>query len=306
MVYEKKSLTKNNNPCEKRYYTIRTLKDGDKTMALNLMYITNDTRIAKIAEDNGVNWIFVDLEINGKKERQGYLNTVISRHHIEDVRKIKNVLNSSKLLVRINPIYHGSKKEIDRVIDYGADIIMLPFFKCKEEAENFISYVDRRVKTMLLVETPEAVENVDDILNVDGIDYAYIGLNDLHIGYKMKFMFELLADGTVEKICNKIKKAGIPYGFGGIAQLGKGDLPAEYIIAEHYRLGSSMAILSRSFCDTRLLNDIKLINETFYIGVKGIREYEKKLINKDEKFFIDNQINIINKVAEIKNNLSRT
>ena len=49
----------------------------------------------------------------------------------------------------------------------------------------------------------------------------------------------------------KFEDKGIPYGFGGIAQLGQGTLPAENIIAEHYRLGSSMAILSRSFCNTK-------------------------------------------------------
>jgi len=39
-------------------------------MPLKLMYITNDAEIAKIAENAGVDWIFVDLEINGKEERQ--------------------------------------------------------------------------------------------------------------------------------------------------------------------------------------------------------------------------------------------
>ena len=35
----------------------------------------------------------------------------------------------------------------------------------------------------------------------------------------MKFMFELIADGTVDRLCQKIGKYKIPYGFGGIAQL---------------------------------------------------------------------------------------
>ena len=60
-------------------------------MALKLMYITNDEKIAGIAEECGVNWIFIDLEINGKEARQGHMDTVISRHSIDDVRKIKQV-----------------------------------------------------------------------------------------------------------------------------------------------------------------------------------------------------------------------
>ena len=274
-------------------------------MALNLMYITNDPKIAEIAESSGVDWIFIDLEINGKEERQGHLDTVISRHHIEDVKSVKSLLKNSKLLVRVNPIYKGSKDEINKVIDDGADIVMLPFFKSKEEVDTFVKCVDKRAKTMLLLETPEAVENIDDILSVNGIDYIHVGLNDLHLGYNMKFMFELLADGTVERLCNKIKDAGIPYGFGGIAQLGKGDLPAEKIIAEHYRLGSSMVILSRSFCNVKQINNLNDLGELFSGGVKEIRGYEKVLLKKSEEFFLKNRIAVNEKVIEIKNKLEK-
>ena len=50
-------------------------------MPLKLMYITNDERVAKVAESSGVDWIFVDLEILGKEKRQGHLDTVISPQH---------------------------------------------------------------------------------------------------------------------------------------------------------------------------------------------------------------------------------
>jgi len=269
-------------------------------MALKLMYITNNADIAKIAENSGVDWIFIDLEINGKEERQGHLDTVISCHHIDDVKKIREVLNTSKLLVRVNPIFEGSKSEIDRVIDDGADIVMLPFFKTKEEVAEFSNYVGGRAKTMLLLETPEAAERIDDILSVDGIDCIHIGLNDLHLGYGMKFMFELLADGTVEKLCNKIKDKGIPYGFGGIAQLGQGDLSAEYVIAEHYRLGSSMAILSRSFCNVNKIKGIEEAQEVFDRGVSKVREYEGKLKKKSKEFFEENRMVVIEKINSIR------
>lgn len=268
-------------------------------MALKLMYITNNPDIAKIAEKSGVDWIFVDLEIIGKEERQGHLDTVISRHSINDVKKVKQVLTSSELLVRINPIHDNSRKEIDKVIDGGADIIMLPFFKNKEEVETFVKYVDGRCKTCLLLETPEAVENIDFILKVKGIDYIHIGLNDLHLGYGMKFMFEPLANGTIDMICNKIKAKGIPYGFGGIARLGQGKLPAENIITEHYRLGSSMVILSRSFCNLAITKNLDDIKKTFLTGIREIRDFEDELVNKSEDYFLMNKIIINQKVLDI-------
>lgn len=257
-------------------------------MALKLMYITNDEQIAKIAENSGVDWIFIDLEINGKYDRQGHLDTVISRHSIEDVKKIKSVLSSSKLLVRVNPIFKESKIEIDRVIKDGADIVMLPFFKTKKEVELFVNYVNGRAKVCLLFETSEAVGNIDSILNVPGIDYIHIGLNDLHLCYNMTFMFELLANGTVERLCRKFEDKGIMYGFGGIARLKQGDLPAENIITEHYRLNSNMVILSRSFYDTRNKTNIRLIEESFKRGIDEIRDFENKIKFKEKNFYLEN------------------
>ncbi len=121
----------------------------------------------------------------------------------------------------------------------------------------------------------------------------------------MKFMFRLLADGTVEILCNKFKVKGIPYGFGGIAQIGKGDLPAEYVIAEHYRLGSSMAILSRSFCNANKIDDINEIKSVFTRGVHRIRELEQRLLNEDMAFFEHNRAIVKNKVMEIENDIDK-
>lgn len=274
---------------------------------LTLMYITNDCSVAKIAEMSGVDRIFIDLEINGKEERQGHLDTVISRHDINDVKKIKEILCNTELLVRVNPIYENSKNEIDSVINQGADIVMLPYFKTVNEVEQFIKMVNKRAKVCLLCETPEAVEIIDSILELEGIDEIHIGLNDLHLGYKMKFMFELLADGTVEKLCKKFKEAGIKYGFGGIARVGAGELPAEMIIREHYRLGSTMAILSRSFCNTKILNDKKEIEEIIKTGIKAIREVESEAKEYSNKEFEKNKKNIqkvVNKIVEDKKNES--
>lgn len=250
-------------------------------MPLHLMYITNQPRIARIAENAGVDWIFVDMEYIGKAARQGGMDTVQSHHTLDDVACIRHAVTRSELLVRCNPMhdagadYGSSEEEIDGIIARGADIIMLPFFKTEQEVVRFLSAVRGRTKTMLLFETPESVEHITDILSLPGIDFVHIGLNDLSLGYHKKFMFELLADGTVETIAQKIKATGVPFGFGGIASLGRGLLPAEYIIREHYRLGSSAAILSRSFCNCETCHDIAEIERTFREELSAIRRFEE-------------------------------
>ena len=271
---------------------------------LKLMYITNRPEIAQIAESAGVDRIFVDMEFIGKDARQKGLDTVKCHHTVSDVAAVKEAVESAQVLVRVNPIhdalpdYFSSEDEINAVIDAGADIVMLPYFKTPEEVRTFIGCVNGRATTMLLLETPEAVERLDEILDIPGIDEVHIGLNDLSLGYGRRFMFELLADGTVERICFRLRKKGIPFGFGGIASIGKGMLPSEYIIREHYRLGSNYAILSRSFCDVAKLHHIGMINATFLRGVREIRSLEREC-EEHSRFFFDSEKELVRIVDRI-------
>lgn len=270
-------------------------------MSIKLMYITNRVDVAKIAEKAGVDRIFIDMEYIGKSERQGGMDTVQNHHTLDDISKIKKILTTAKLMCRINPIhnetdvYGSSREEIDSAIESGADILMLPYFKTVQEVRLFIEMVKKRVKTVLLIETPEAVEAIEDILKVDGIDEVFIGLNDLSIAYGKNFMFELLADGTVERLCLKFKQKGIPYGFGGIAALGSGTLPSEYIIKEHYRLGSTCTILSRSFCNVSKIGNIDIVRSIFEKGICEIRQLEDEC-EKYSSYFRENEALVTERV----------
>lgn len=243
-------------------------------MALKLMYITNDPAVAMLAESVGTDMIWVDLETLGKEERQGNMDSVKSHHTVEDIRVLRTVLTHSELLVRIDPMHDGTPEQIEQVIDAGADIIMLPMWKSSEEVSRFLSLVDGRCKTMLLLETKGAVDCLDEVLRLPGIDMVHIGLNDLHLSFGRTFMFELLADGTVERICKCLRAAGKPYGFGGVGRIGTGILPAEHILGEHVRLGSQMVILSRSFCDVTKVAKFEEVAEMFTIGMQELRACE--------------------------------
>lgn len=288
---------------------------------LNLMYITNRPEIAQIAEENGVDWIFVDMEFIGKDNRQGGLDTVQNHHTIEDVRRVKASVKKAKVLVRVNPIhkammnadgtiaYMDSKTEVESAIEAGADIVMLPFFHSVEEVKKFVylvqqannqmeRYGNNRAQACLLLETPEAAILLDEILNVHGIDMIHIGLNDLHLAMGMKFMFQLLTDGIVEQLTKKIKAKRIPFGFGGIASLHGGALPGSYVLKEHYRLGSSMVVVGRSFCNTNVVTDLEEVRQIFKTGIAEIRALEA-----EAQAALDYFDKSHNEVVEIVNNV---
>lgn len=271
---------------------------------MKLMYITKNPDIAKIAEGAGVDWIFVDMEFIGKDSRQGGLDTVQNHHTVDDVAAIKNAVNQAKVLVRVNPVhdalpdYPSSKDEIDAVINAGADIIMLPFFKTIREVEEFIEYVGGRAKTCLLVETPEAAEILGQIVKVPGIDMIHIGLNDMHLALKMKFMFQLLADGSVDKWAKIIKDEGIPFGFGGLASLDGGIIPGRMILKEHYRLGSQMVIVSRSFCNADKISDLEEIRNVFVKGINEIRALEQECQHQSAEYFEKNHAATVNAIEQ--------
>lgn len=212
-----------------------------------LMILCDDPKSAADAQKAGIDRIFYDLEYIGKAERQHGRNTVKSNNSIDDIPDIRKAVTTSELLVRTNPIHAYSQAEVDKAIKYGADILMLPMVMDQHDVEQYVEMVSGRTKVCIMIETAAAMARLDKILAVNGVDEIFIGLNDLHITMGLTFMFELLSGGLVEYIANKCNAVGMPFGFGGIARIGEGDLPSDNILGEHVRLGSTSVILSRTF-----------------------------------------------------------
>ncbi len=285
-------------------------------MPLKLMYITNSPAVARVCVAAGVDRLFVDMEYIAKGDRQRGRDTVMNRHTVADVFRMRQCLDSAaeaggripELLVRCNPwhdattLYPSSREEIEAVVAAGADIIMLPYFKTAVDVRSFLEAVGGRARTLLLLETPEAVEALDDILRLGGIDEVYVGLNDLSIGYGKRFLFELLTDGTVEALCRRFRAAGLPYGFGGVAAIGRGILPAERVIAEHYRLGSTASILSRSFCDVNVLSANGRLSAVFARELDRLRAFEAFCAEQSADFFAANAARVREIVRDVVGN----
>ncbi len=233
-----------------------------------LMLITNDVAEAKIWDAAGVDLLFVDLEINGKIERQGHLNTVISKHTISDVSNLREAIERSKLLVRINPFdVRTTADEVDEAIERGADVIMLPMFTCADQVQAVQDMIKGRCELYPLIETPEALSDIERLAQIKDVSGYHFGLNDMHLALNLKFMFQVMLLPEFEYATQLLKQKQVMFGIGGIARVGTGTLPAEVIIREHYRLGATRAILSRSFKDecssANAAQEIALIRKTF-------------------------------------------
>ena len=145
-------------------------------MSLKLMYITNNPVTAQIAQEAGVDRIWIDMEYIGKDERQGGMDTVKNHHTIDDIKKLRPIVTDAELMVRVNPLhtatadYCSSEDEINQAIEAGADVIMLPMFRTADDVKKFVRYVNGRAKVQLLVETAEAAANIDSLLEVPGIN----------------------------------------------------------------------------------------------------------------------------------------
>lgn len=265
---------------------------------IKLMFITNNPDLAEYAECCGVARIFIDLEVMGKSERQGHLDTLISQHSLADIPMVKSKLKKSQLLVRVNPLHSGTRQEVETAIAGGADLLMLPMFRTVRDVQIFSDYVDGRVGIIPLIETFDAAQSLQSLLKVKGISEIFIGLNDLHLDMKLDFIFETLANGFIEGLVNTIKKAGFNFGFGGIARVGEGVIPGECVLAEHVRLSSSSVILSRTF--HRQSTSVKALKSTGGLKqeIEKLRYEEERLKKRDKKKIEDDKLRLKNIVRE--------
>ena len=214
---------------------------------MKFMMILSDPEIARhVCAIEGIE-PFVDLEVMGKAERQGHMASWKSKQTAQDVTCIREAVPSAHLIVRVNPLHDGSAAEIDDVVARGANSVMLPMFHDRETLERFLDLLRDRARAIPLFETAAAVAAIPQIAPALGLERLHIGLNDLHLDLGQDFLFQPLANGVLETPAAALRAAGIVFGIGGVARAREGIVSPDFLLGEHVRLGSQVAILSQTF-----------------------------------------------------------
>jgi hypothetical protein len=214
----------------------------------NYIAITNDIEHALLLNNCGIQQIMIDTESIGKAERQFGKNAVINFHKLEDVYKLKKLNLSSKIICRINGYNKNSFNEIEKAIEYGADILMLPMIQNIDQYFEMVNKINKRVPILPLIETSYSMFKLKEIIKISNPEQIHFGLNDLQISIGMKNLFEVLLSPLFSSAVSYAKHSISKVGIGGIGDPTKSHKISPNLLLNEYKLlGSNSVILSRSF-----------------------------------------------------------
>jgi 2-keto-3-deoxy-L-rhamnonate aldolase RhmA len=194
-------------------------------LCLGAQIVLSDPAVAEILGRVGYDWLIIDTE-----------------HTANDATIVRSMLRAAgrtDAVVLARPL-RLDPDEIRRLLDVGSPGVLCPFINTGEEAIRLVQacrypplgirgygprradtygldadqYFDHANEAMLcipIIESQASVENIEDIVRVDGIDAVCIGPMDLSVSLGIPKEYEHLkyktAYETVRQACRKYKKA---------------------------------------------------------------------------------------------------
>ena len=199
--------------------------------------------IGKIMATSGYDWLFIDMEHNSMD--------------IDIASQISVAAQDAGItpIVRVPDFAHH---HATRVLDCGAMGVVFPHVENADIAKKLVSYclyppkghrsmtgvlpqldfkqqpiadvastINKNMLIVIMLESPEAIDNVDSIAAVDGVDVILIGTNDLcmEMGIPGDYSNPKVKNSYI-KVIEACKKYGKTPGMGGVYNE---DLMSEYI-----------------------------------------------------------------------------
>ncbi|OGA19248.1 MAG: aldolase [Betaproteobacteria bacterium RIFCSPLOWO2_02_FULL_66_14] len=256
-------------------HALRTLRAGKLAIGLGLRQ-ARTADIAQIAKTAGFDWLFIDCE-------HGALGTDTAAQ-----------IASASLAVGVTPIVRVPGKEhwlASRMLDNGAQGIVVPHVDSAEEAKHVADacrfpplghrsmggglqqtgfatmpvgeaarIVNGETLVVVMIESPQGVENCDAIAAVPGIDALLIGTNDLsfELGIPGEFDDPRIAD-AYGKVIASCRKHGKFAGMGGMY--------TPELLARHIAMGVQLVLAG---------SDFSLLMQAGTARASLVRGFEKK------------------------------
>ena len=199
--------------------------------------------IGKIMATSGYDWLFIDMEHNSMD--------------IDTASQISVAAQDAGItpIVRVPDFAHH---HATRVLDCGAMGVVFPHVENADIAKKLVSYclyppkghrsmtgvlpqldfkqlpiadvastINKNMLIVIMLESPEAIDNVDSIASIDGVDVILIGTNDLcmEMGIPGDYSNSKVKDAYI-KVIETCKKYGKTPGMGGVYNE---ELMSEYI-----------------------------------------------------------------------------
>ncbi len=216
---------------------LERMRRDDLVLSMSLRVGMGNPAI-EVARRAGFDFIYIDFEHG----------VMVIETFAEIVREAK--LNGLLTLCRVPNLDEGFVK---RVLDAGASGLVFPQIMSREDAVRAVEMVKFRTEETpfgkrgfapayglnkledegwdeyfhrmngetlvgLMIEDREGVENVEEILSVEGVDMVYIGKMDMAFSYGVSFTplagrDDPVIEEAIVKICNECRKRGIPVRF---------------------------------------------------------------------------------------------
>jgi 2-keto-3-deoxy-L-rhamnonate aldolase RhmA len=206
---------------------LKKLKEGKITFgtAVNL----NCLEIVKIAAGIGFDWIWIDWQ-HGLWTEESLVDGLSIMMDTDTIP-----------IVRVRGV---QATEINRVLDLGAKGVIVPMVNTREDAElvvrsarytpqgrrsaggprlpqmgdnmdsmDYITHANDQIMVIAQIETVEAMQNLQDIVSVPGIDVLMIGPMDLLLDVQANGGDEAERDRLVDNLLAVCKKTGIAAGY---------------------------------------------------------------------------------------------
>jgi 2-keto-3-deoxy-L-rhamnonate aldolase RhmA len=173
---------------------------------------TDDAGLARRADTAGIDRIGVDLERLGKAERQRGRGTWISQHRLESLALLAPELRRAAPFARVDPPNPGTARQVEGVIAGGARVVMFPMVSEAREAELCVEAVAGRAVVVLLVESGTAIDNLDELAAVEGVDELHLGINDLSLSLGLANRWQVLAGDIAASAGERVRAAGRRFG----------------------------------------------------------------------------------------------